>query len=194
MTTLEIDLDTSASPSLAEWGEQAVAIAQEWWPQVLESLGQPAYRKQIRLVVRPEVGPPAYWNGTEIHCDEGHFTRQEDFGAVVHEVVHVAQGYPSYEPGWLVEGIADYVRYCVMEPGSRWATADLSQASYTNGYGPCGVFLGWLCKRYDESLVQKLDAALKAGTYTEQVVRDACDGKGFDELWPAFLDTRPTAA
>ncbi|RYD39056.1 MAG: hypothetical protein EOP83_37410, partial [Verrucomicrobiaceae bacterium] len=34
-----------------------------------------------------------------------------DLGMIVHEMTHVVQGYPNYNPVWLVEGIADWVRW-----------------------------------------------------------------------------------
>ena len=35
----------------------------------------------------------------------------DDLGVLAHEMTHVVQAYSSPRPGWLTEGIADYVRY-----------------------------------------------------------------------------------
>jgi hypothetical protein len=32
-------------------------------------------------------------------------------GVLTHEMMHIVQSYPDGQPGWLVEGIADYVRW-----------------------------------------------------------------------------------
>ena len=34
----------------------------------------------------------------------------EDTGMVIHELTHIIQNYPSPDPGWVTEGIADYIR------------------------------------------------------------------------------------
>ena len=39
----------------------------------------------------------------------------------MHELVHVVQQYRRRPPGWLVEGIPDYIRWYLYEPQSRGA-------------------------------------------------------------------------
>ena len=44
----------------------------------------------------------------------------DDIGAMVHETVHCVQLYRGRgNPGWLVEGVADYVRFFKYEPGKN---------------------------------------------------------------------------
>lgn len=43
-------------------------------------------------------------------------SQPNDFGMVVHELTHLVQRYPPGSPGWLVEGIADYIRAKYFEP------------------------------------------------------------------------------
>ena len=38
-----------------------------------------------------------------------------DIGLIVHEAVHVVQLYPEFDPGWVTEGIADYIRWHLYE-------------------------------------------------------------------------------
>ena len=54
----------------------------------------------------------------------------EAIGSVVHELVHVVQEYgrarrenpeATRSPGWLVEGLADYIRWFLYEPQSHGA-------------------------------------------------------------------------
>lgn len=38
--------------------------------------------------------------------------KPQDLDVITHEVMHIVQAYPNNSgPGWLTEGIADYVRY-----------------------------------------------------------------------------------
>ena len=71
--------------------------------------------------------------GTQVQCSADWFRRNlrgEAKGAVVHELVHVVQQYGRARttnpdavrpPGWLTEGIADYIRWYLYEPQSRGA-------------------------------------------------------------------------
>jgi hypothetical protein len=77
---------------------------------------------------------------------------REARGAVVHELVHVVQSYgrvrrtdpdATRAPGWLVEGIADYIRWFLYEPETRGAEINernLSRARYDASYRVTGTF------------------------------------------------------
>lgn len=75
-----------------------------------------------------------------VHCSAG--AHPDDQGAIVHEMVHVVQQYRGRgNPGWLVEGIADYFRWFVYEPPSKQPHPDLSRASYRDSYRTTAAFL-----------------------------------------------------
>jgi hypothetical protein len=113
----------------------------------------------------------------------------EDIDVVTHEVMHIVQDYgQTTGPGWLTEGIADYVRYKfgVNNPGANWALpAFRSQQSYTNSYRVTARFLEWLEKRGNKGIVKKLDADMRAHTYTAEVWKEET-GQSLDELWKAY--------
>jgi hypothetical protein len=72
----------------------------------------------------------------------------EDLDVVTHEVMHIVQNYDrSTLPGWLTEGIADYVRYKygVDNAGSKWALPYYKAGqSYKNSYRITARFLNRL--------------------------------------------------
>jgi hypothetical protein len=76
---------------------------------------------------------------------------------MVHEIAHVVQGYGlHWAPGWLTEGIADYVRFF------RWSTGELGHLhpdrAHDNGsYRITASFLNFLVARYDPEIVRKLN-------------------------------------
>jgi len=114
-----------------------------------------------------------------------------DIDVVTHEVMHVIQDYRRRSgPGWLTEGIADFVRYKfgVDNPGAGWTLPEYkSTQSYTNSYRITARFLAWLENHGNKGLVKKLDASLRGRTYTEAIWQNET-GKTLDELWKAYSE------
>ncbi len=113
-----------------------------------------------------------------------------DIDVVTHEVMHIVQAYPDGAgPGWLTEGIADYVRYTlgVDNAGAGWSLPDYKATQhYTNAYRVTARFLVWVQNNYGKKIVQKLDAAMRSKTYTA-AIWGKLSGKTLDELWNAYL-------
>ena len=104
----------------------------------------------------------AYTSGTTITCAEAWFTAHpDDYGAVIHELCHVVQAYgrPG-APGWVTEGIADYVRWFVYEPAERHPRPNPDRAKYTDSYRTTGAFLNYVIQTHDKDLARKFNAAL----------------------------------
>lgn len=112
-----------------------------------------------------------------------------DIDVVTHEIMHVVQAYGEWgAPGWLTEGIADYVRhvYGVDNAGGGWALPDFSpDQRMENGYRGAARFLLWLEGHGHAGIVKTLDARLRAGTYVEDDWR-AATGRTLPELWAAY--------
>lgn len=113
----------------------------------------------------------------------------EDIDVVTHEVMQIVQNYGNSKgPGWLTEGLADYVRYKygVDNAGSKGALPDYKAGqSYRNSYRITTRFLNWLENNGHAGIVKKLDAQLRDHTYTEQNWKDLT-GKTSDELWADY--------
>ncbi|HEX2972395.1 MAG TPA: basic secretory protein-like protein [Tepidisphaeraceae bacterium] len=129
---------------------------------------------------------PAGTGGNNIACSAPWFTEHpDDVGAIIHELTHVAQSYPQYDPVWLVEGIADYVRFWVYEPADKRPKFDPQTINYRDGYQAVGGFLAWLEGKYDRDIVTKLNKACRDSQYKDQLFKDYT-GKSLDELWTEF--------
>lgn len=113
----------------------------------------------------------------------------EDIDVVTHEVMHIVQNYGrSGGPGWLTEGIADYVRYKfgVNNAAGKWTLPDYKEGqSYTNSYRITARFFVWLEEQGNKKLVDKLDAALRNHAYTPELWKEVT-GKTLDELWSDY--------
>ncbi|SEK71255.1 basic secretory protein-like protein [Parapedobacter koreensis] len=112
-----------------------------------------------------------------------------DVDVVTHEVMHIVQAYPSGSgPGWIIEGIADYVRYKygVDNVGAGWSLPDVQEEHhYTNSYRIAARFLDWIEQTRKKEFVKTLDKAMRVRAYTEAIWR-AETGLGLDELWAAY--------
>lgn len=111
-----------------------------------------------------------------------------DIDVVTHEVMHIVQSYPNHSgPGWLTEGIADYVRYRfgVDNRGGGWSLPNYQSAQhYTNSYRITARFLDWV-ETKTPGVVKKLDAAMRSSTYSPGLWKELT-GKNVDELWAAY--------
>jgi len=187
-------LDVSEVPDDAvsqKWGENAKELCEEWFPVLCKFLSTDTWTppEMIRLVIKKELEAPGSTSGHAISVSLKWITEHpDDFGMVIHELVHVIQNYPHSRknPGWLVEGIADYLRYWKYEAEAPRRRIEAT-ASYRDGYGTSGAFLAWMTWKYDRRVVRRLDSALRMSEYKDSIFRDVT-GKDLPELWTEFLE------
>jgi Peptidase of plants and bacteria len=195
-TAFVVDLhEVPESRAAAAWAAEAQSLCTQWFPVVCRFLATEGWTppKQVTLAfVAKQAAPGATTGGTiriSVPWIEAH---PDDFGMVIHELTHVVQSYPSAgnKPGWLVEGIADWVRWWRYEPESPRTPIDRAHASYRDGYRTTAAFLAWTSARYDRRLLRTLDRALRTGTYSDALWEQAT-GKGLDALWAEFVANAP---
>ncbi|WP_308992392.1 basic secretory protein-like protein [Mariniflexile litorale] len=112
-----------------------------------------------------------------------------DFDLMTHEIMHLIQAYPNGAgPGWLTEGIADYVRdkYGLNNEKAGWKLTNYnSNQHYTNSYRITARFLKWIENQYNKNLVKKLDNSLRKNQYST-ILWGQLTGKNLDELWSVY--------
>jgi hypothetical protein len=195
-------LDLSQAPELEPWTrERLVPVILEWYPKLAELFGVEGVDPpdHVHLILRPGRGVAAT-SGTRITANSRWIERERDgeaVGAIVHELVHVLQQYGRRPrgtpppPGWLVEGIADYLRWFIYEPHSHGA--DLTwlrrqqnpNLRHDAGYRLSANFLDWVTRRHDPELVRHLNAALRLGRYNDSFWKTRT-GHTLDELAEAW--------
>ena len=196
-----ISVDTAQAPELKEWAEQKLApVLAEWYPRLTNIMTSEGYKAPAKFSVEIKPMPGvAFTSGTKVVANskwlEGEL-KGEAVGALLHEEVHVLQQYgrgrrnnpgAHSPPGWLVEGIPDYIRWFVYEPQSHGADniwmsrlrkLDLR---YDAGYRTSANFLDYVSQKYDTNLVTKVNAACRNHRDTSEVFREA-SGKSLAEL------------
>jgi hypothetical protein len=111
-----------------------------------------------------------------------------DTDTVTHELMHVVQAYPSSDPSWLTEGIADYVRnkYGTNNEPAGWYMTEYSPGQiYENSYRITAHFLTWLENRILPSIVNDLDFHMRQQTYNKYTWQQLT-GNTVDELWDQY--------
>ena len=198
-----IIVDTSDVPEMDEYGKKVQKLAQEWYPKLIDMLPGEGFQphKTVKITINKTYKGVAAAGGNGIVAAQKWFTdHPEDLGAFVHELVHVVQSYPrrvnagaTRPPGWLVEGIADYIRFFRYEPESArpHPNPNSEKTKYDNSYRVTGHFLNWAQTKYDKDLVVKLNAACRQGKFTPDLWKQYT-GKTVEELgaeWKESLKT-----
>lgn len=146
--------------------------------------------KTVVFLIDPKYTAVAATAGRIVRYNPAWFVSHPgDIDVVTHEVMHIVQAYGGGAgPGWLTEGIADYVRFKmgVDNKGAKWTMpAYTDKQSYQNAYRVTARFLVWTEKNYDKKLVKKMDAALRSHTYKADLWKEYT-GKTVDELWSDY--------
>lgn len=217
----EIVIDTSAAPDLKDWVENKLGpTLAEWYPKIAEMLPSDGYTppKRFTVTLHPENGV-AYTAGTHVSANSDWLRKEinrEATGALVHEEVHVVQQYgsggrrgattrpangqqaaarPVRNPGWLVEGIADYVRWWYYEPDGprRYPNPKSSRTKYDGSYTISANFLHWVAEKYDKDIVKQMNAAMRERRYSPDLWKQYT-GKSVEDLgaeWKKDLAAKP---
>ena len=195
-----VTVDVSDIPEAKAWADEARKVVREWFPIVWRLLATDGITppQEIKLIFKKEQDAPAYATGSSIYVN-GRWIREhpDDLGMMVHELTHLVQSYsrPGNRPGWLVEGIADFIRWWRYEPEAPRPRIDPLKASYRDSYRITAAFLAWITARYDRRIVPRLDKALREGNYRPEIFREVT-GKDVDTLWAEFAPkpATPTGA
>jgi hypothetical protein len=195
----DFTIDTSDTPALREWATKELApVVQDWYPKIVEMLPSDGFEppQSFSITFSSDDRGVASTSGARIRGGEAWFLRSlqgEAKGAMVHELVHVAQQYgrarrtnrnATRPPGWLVEGIPDYIRWFLYEPetkGAEITRRNLDRARYDASYRVTGNFLNWVTTAQDRDIVVKLNAAAREGRYEEGLWKEYT-GKTLEDL------------
>ena len=115
--------------------------------------------------------------------------REESVGMFIHELSHVVQRYPGGNPGWLVEGLADLIRYELSPADDVWVrrtdAIDPKHSDYRHAYGEAAKFLAWIQKTHAPGLEGKLSRAMHDGKYRDELWTEIA-GKDLAALWSEY--------
>ena len=186
--SVEVIVDCSNAPAAAEWAQKAKRLVEAWYPKIAALLPSKGFTPpgKLTLVFKSDMKGVAYTLNDRITISAEWIARHpDDEGMVIHELTHVIQAYHGGGPGWLVEGVADYVRFFHFEPQTK-VRIDPARAGYRDGYRTSAAFLDWIVRTRDKNFVRELNQTLRAGKYNEGFFR-ARTSRSVDELWTEFI-------
>ncbi len=199
----EFTIDVSDAPDLAQWAEEQLApVLAEWYPKIVAMLPSDNFTAPKNVTVNfNTTSGVAFASGSRITANPAWVRRElkgEALGALVHEAVHVVQqwnrggrGNPDYKrpPGWLQEGIPDYIRFFLYEPQNHgadliWLQGRRNQnLNYDGMYRISANFLNYVIEKYDaeKTLLAKVNAACRQGKYADDLWQELT-GKSLADL------------
>lgn len=201
-----ITIDATRAPDLMKWSQKELKpVVREWYPKIVAMLPSEDFTApdEVTMEFKDDMGgTPAYAAGNRLSLSIPFFRGQlegEAKGCVVHELVHIVQGYgrprpdnqpSSPTPGWVTEGIADYIRWFLYEPQSKGAeitAANIGSAKFDASYRISANFLDWVVRKHHRDLLKDLNAAAREGRYDEQLWKK-WTGKSLPELGAEWLE------
>lgn len=188
--TVKVVVDISEVPELKAWADDARKLVEKWHPIISEMLPSDGFTPpaEVKLVFKKDMKGVAHTSGATITIAADWVKKHpDDYGMVVHELTHVIQAYPRPGNGWLVEGIADYIRLYHFEPKAKLDAIDPARQNYRDGYRVTAQFLAWIEKSHDKTIVAKLNEAMRKYEYRYDLFKKQT-GKSLDRLWADFLE------
>ena len=118
---VEFRIDVADEPKMKDWAEKVAKACTLAYPMINEELKSEGYKPPsvVTLAMKSDYRGVAFASGSRITGSVKYFEdHPDDVGAMIHETTHVVQHYNGRNnPGWLVEGVSDYVRFFKFEPG-----------------------------------------------------------------------------
>jgi hypothetical protein len=197
---IEFVADASNVPEMREWLEKAARVCERAYPLINEELPGPGFKPGRVITIGlttnyDEARLAQAVGGGRITGSAPWFKEHpDDVGALVHTTVYFVQRYPfGWNPPWLEQGVADYVRFFKFEPG-KLPPRDPDRARYDGGYKDTAAFLAYLTQKYDHHIVRKINQVLREGEFREEIFQELT-GKTVQQLgeeWRDSLRPNPT--
>ena len=172
---IEFVVDVTDAPEMKEWAERAARVCERQYPMLCDELMSDGLKPLtvIRMTLKSDYKGVAAASGGRITGSVRYFkANPNDVGALVHETAHCVQMYRGRgNPGWLVEGVADYVRFFKYEATKPRPLAP-ERAKFDGSYRTTAAFLAFVTDKYDPQIVRKLNALMREGKYKPEVWKE----------------------
>jgi hypothetical protein len=187
---VEFLVDVPDAPEVRGWAEHVAEVCERAYPMINRELKSERFKPPVLVTMslRKSYRGVAATSGSHIVGSVRYFKdHPHDVGAMIHETVHVVQQYHKRHPGWLAEGVADYVRFFKFEPG-KIGTIHAENARYDGSYRVTASFLNFVCEKYDKDLVLKLNRVMRERNCDESIFFELT-GKSVQDLDEEWRNT-----
>ena len=189
--SVSVHLKVSQVPQLENWGFHAKELIKLWSPRISRILDIEDYPHNIDLTIQKSDEGIAFADSNAITVSSHWIEKYpEDIGLIVHEAVHVVQLYPKFEPGWITEGIADYIRWHLYEKKPLdWFPVGEDEKGYEAAYRITGGFFLWITLHKNADFMKILNTSMKNIEY-EDTIFFLYTGNDLDGLWKEYIQFR----
>ena len=183
----ELVISGEIEPDFAPTVGKLTALYYESYPKLVARFENPRKPAPRRIALKFERGlkVPAHCVGDVITISIDWLRRYpNDLGLLTHELTHAVQAYPSPNPGWFTEGLADYARALYgpkVQPGWELPPKLDSRQNYTDSYRTTARFLQWLDTKHPGT-VDKLHRKMQERAFAVEDFKKLT-GKTVEELW-----------
>ena len=188
---VEFTVEAADDPTIAPWAESTARECERYYARIVDLLDSDGFAPptQVTLTMSANYKGVAMAGGGRITGSIKYFQdHPADVGAMIHETAHVVQRYQGRgNPSWLVEGVADYIRFFKYEPGKA-GRVNPKTARFDASYRTSAAFLDYLSTKYDDRIVNKLNAAMRGNQYREGLFEELT-GKPLAELGEEWKGT-----
>ena len=189
--SVSVNLNVSQVPQLENWGIQAKNLITIWCPRIARVLDVEEYPHNIDFTLQKSDEGIAYADSNAITVSSHWIEKYPgDIGLIVHEAVHVVQLYPEFDPGWVTEGIADYIRWHLYEKKPlEWFPIGEEEKGYEAAYRITDGFFLWVTNFKNSDFIKILNTAMKNGEYEPDIFFQTTS-KDLDPLWQEYIQFR----
>lgn len=173
-----LHFDCTHVPELENWMTKDLMPACElWYPRIVRQLSSEGFEPPSEFTIQfdADMRGVAFTRGKDVFGAGNWYLANlegEATGSIIHELVHVVQQYPggrhNRPPGWLVEGIADHIRWYQYEPTDKRRRINWDRSNFDDAYFASATFLDAIVRFIDPEAVSKVNAACRQGRYTEE--------------------------
>lgn len=186
MSKYTVSIDISEAPEMTQLQSDIQNMFNEFYPRLAEDLHTDGFEfpNHVSITVKKGLDYPGAADNDKIVFNGDWFTKNpEDMGCIIHEMTHIVQHYPTYDFWWIVEGIADYMRYEYGFQPER--SKPKAGGKYDDGYATSANFLHFITDRHSKALIKALNTALRQGTCSEAIF-EQITGKDVATLWEEY--------
>jgi len=193
ITVRYMDEKVIAQEGIPEWLAMAVKVIRENYPRYDIYLQTEGHIPSGDITLQAESSGAIGWNsnttiGFSIEWIKPGAGGEKDWGMIAHELVHFVQNYRGGEgtglPGWVTEGIADYMRHVFFEPEKEMRPFN-ARENYDGAYQVTAAFFMYIVDTYDKDFVKTLNESGRKRTYSEDIFEKST-GKNVEALWAEY--------
>ena len=196
---LESD-DVRQQAGINEWAARTAQLCLEWFPYIDKLLESEGFTPPTTMNLRfRNMGGVAHVTGNNMVISSNWVrpgaAGENDWGMVIHELVHIIQQYPGGGggrggagiPGWAMEGLTDYIRHVHFEPNAPMRPFGANH-NFDGSFQITAGFFMYIVENYDRDFITELNRMGRTRTWTPDVFEQRT-GKTAEALWESFTET-----